>query len=46
MMGLDLSPLDRGMDALVRMAEALERLADVAERGLRYYEDEQWVKTR
>lgn len=27
---LDLKPLDRGMDALVRMADALERLANSA----------------
>ena len=28
---LDLKPLERGMDALVRMADALERLASAAE---------------
>lgn len=30
--GIDLKPLDRGMDALVRMAVALEALAKLGER--------------
>jgi hypothetical protein len=30
-LGIDLKPLERGMDALVRMADALERIATVAE---------------
>lgn len=33
-MGLDLKPLERGMDALVRMADALEKLVDIGERLL------------
>jgi hypothetical protein len=33
-MGIDLKPLERGMDALVRMADALEALVDIGEQLL------------
>jgi hypothetical protein len=32
--GIDFKPLERGMDALVDMARALERIADAAEEFL------------
>lgn len=40
-LGLDLKPLERGMDALVRMAVALERMADLSERAIALAEEQQ-----
>lgn len=41
--GIDLKPLERGMDALVRMADGIERLAEVAEEGLRLARERQEI---
>ena len=37
--GIDLKPLERGMDALVRMANALELLAQVAQKAVALAEE-------
>lgn len=37
--GINFGPLERGMDALVRMADALEKISDTASNALMEYQD-------